>query len=213
MVAMPAQDNLFGVQPQQQVLPFCVLFSSVEGKCHQLTVHRPQHEATYHTEKCIHHSTAIHGVDLTANLEAKIKNPLAGIPKHELMAQVEDFADEKCLAEYTDLLKKGALIAQDPEKYEDIPGEHQLTQEECDALQAEVQHKWRIPRMLYVTIVTCSIAAAVQGWDQEGSNGANLSFPQALGLDTSSTYGTYIQGLINSGPYVGSSCVCLFHFS
>lgn len=123
------------------------------------------------------------------------------------MAQVEDFADEKCLAEYTDLLKKGALIAQDPENYEDIPGEHQLTQDECDDLQAEVHHKWRVPRALYVTIITCSLGAAVQGWDQEGSNGANLSFPQALGINLSSTYGMYIQGLINSGPYLGSAYV------
>ncbi|KAH8773472.1 hypothetical protein F5883DRAFT_627955 [Diaporthe sp. PMI_573] len=146
-------------------------------------------------------------VDLTANLDAKIKNPLDGIPKHELMAQVEDFADEKCLAEYTGLLKKGALIAQDPENYEHLPGEHRLTPEECDAIHAEVHHKWRVPRMLYMTIFTCSIGAAVQGWDQEGSNGANLSFPQALGLDLNSPYGTYILGLINSGPYIGSSYV------
>ncbi|KKY30807.1 putative hexose transporter [Diaporthe ampelina] len=129
---------------------------------------KPQDKATYHTGKSIHHFTAIRGVDLTANVDAKIKNPLAGIPKHELLARVEDFANEKCLAEYTNLLKKGALIAQDPENYEDIPGEH-------------------------------------QGWDQEGSNGANLSFPEALGLNVNSTYGIYIQGLINSGPYIGSS--------
>lgn len=125
------------------------------------------------------------------------------------MAQVEDFADEKCLVEYTELLKKGALIAQDPENYEDIPGENQLTQDECDVLQAEKHHKWRIPKTLYMTIVTCSIGAAVQGWDQEGSNGANLSFPQALRLDLSNTYGTYMQGLINSGPYIGSAYVRL----
>jgi hypothetical protein len=144
-------------------------------------------------------------VDLTANLEAKIKNPLDGIPKHELMTQVEDFADEKCLAEYTALLKKGALIAQDPENYETLPGDDQLTPEECDALDAEAHHKWKVPRMLYMTIFTCSIGAAVQGWDQEGSNGANLSFPQALGLDLDSPYGIYVLGFINSGPYIGSS--------
>lgn len=30
MVEMPAQDNLFGVEPVQQVLPFCILFSNLE---------------------------------------------------------------------------------------------------------------------------------------------------------------------------------------
>ncbi|KAJ0117209.1 hypothetical protein J7T55_003619 [Diaporthe amygdali] len=188
---MPAQDKSSGIEHVKQVSLF--------------------------RKKAIHHSTAIHGTDLTANLDAKIKNPLAGIPKHELMSQVEDFADEKCLVEYTDILKKGALIAQDPENYDNILGEHQLTQEECMALQAEVKHKWRVPKMLYLTIITCSIGAAVQGWDQEGSNGANLSFPQALGLDLNTTFGTYIQGLINSGaifiaanfcfwPVIGSAC-------
>lgn len=127
------------------------------------------------------------------------------------MAQVEEFASEKGVTEYTELLKKGALIAQDPDSYEDIHGEYKLTSEECMVLQKEVTHKWRVPRTLYLTIITCSIGAAVQGWDQEGSNGANLSFPEALGLDLNTNYGIYIQGLINSGPYIGSAYVN-FHF-
>lgn len=123
------------------------------------------------------------------------------------MAQVEEFAAEKGVTEYTDYLKKGALIAQDPDNYEEIHGEQKLSPEEVTVLQREVSHKWKVPTTLYLTIVTCSIGAAVQGWDQEGSNGANLSFPVALGLDTNTTYGTYIQGLINAGPYIGSACV------
>jgi len=35
---------------------------------------------------------------------------------------------------------------------------------------------------MYYTVILCSIGAAVQGWDQTGSNGANLSFPQEFGL-------------------------------
>lgn len=144
-------------------------------------------------------------IDLSHNLDAKIKNPLSGIPKHELMAQVEEFATEKGVTEYTEYLKKGALVAQDPDNYEEIRGDHRLNEDEIIALQREVTHKWGAPKMLYMTIITCSIGAAVQGWDQEGSNGANLSFPAALGLDESSTYGTYIVGLINAMPYFGSA--------
>jgi hypothetical protein len=33
-----------------------------------------------------------------------------------------------------------------------------------------------------MTIVLNSIAAAIQGWDQTGSNGANLSFPREFGI-------------------------------
>lgn len=168
---------------------------------------RPSNHAQSHAEHGVHHTSAIKASDLSHNLEAKIKNPLAGIPKHELMAQVEEFAAEKGVTEYIDFLKKGALVAQDPDNYQEIHGEHKLDDAEIYSLQREMSHKWRVPKMLYMTIITCSIGAAVQGWDQEGSNGANLSFPQALGLDESTDFGTYIVGLINAAPYFGSAYV------
>lgn len=106
------------------------------------------------------------------------------------------------------MLQKGALVAQDPTNYEDITGPHALTSEEVDVLRNEVLHKWRHPYALYITIFTCSIGAAVQGWDQTGSNGANLSFPQVFGIgDESSTKDTLLVGLVNSAPYIGSSFV------
>jgi hypothetical protein len=58
-----------------------------------------------------------------------------------------------------------------------------------------------------MTIITCSIGAAVQGWDQEGSNGANLSFPQQFGIGGKSDYDTFLVGLINSAPYIGSALI------
>ncbi|KAK1765544.1 hypothetical protein QBC33DRAFT_516859 [Phialemonium atrogriseum] len=146
--------------------------------------------------------------DLNANVEAKIKNPLAGIPKHELMKQVDEFAHERGMEEHAQILRKGALVAQDPSSYEDISGPEKLDQEEIDALQKEVLHKWRVPRLLYLTIITCSIGAAVQGWDQTGSNGANLSFPTVFGIgDKDSQRDTYLVGLVNSAPYIGSAFI------
>lgn len=57
-----------------------------------------------------------------------------------------------------------------------------------------------------------SIAAAIQGWDQTGSNGANLSFPQEFGIaDTGPFCNTHAQecanrswliGFVNSCPYI-----------
>jgi MFS family permease len=105
------------------------------------------------------------------------------------------------------LLQKGALVAADPQNYEDITGTHALTPTEVDDLRNEVLHKWRQPMALYVTIFTCSIGAAVQGWDQTGSNGANLSFPDVFGIGTKSTHDTLLVGLVNSAPYIGSSFV------
>jgi MFS family permease len=100
---------------------------------------------------------------------------------------------------------KGALVAQDPNNYEDITGEHALTPQETEDLRNEVLHKWRHPMALYATVVTCSIGAAVQGWDQTGSNGANLSFPKVFGIGSESVHDTLLVGLVNSGPYIGSA--------
>jgi hypothetical protein len=36
-------------------------------------------------------------------------------------------------------------------------------------LREEVTHRWKHPWALYFTIILNSIAAAIQGWDQEGA--------------------------------------------
>jgi MFS family permease len=132
---------------------------------------------------------------------------LAGIPKDQLFRDIDVFAQENNLQSEIPLLRKGALVAQDPASYESLEGEEQLDEVEVQALRDEVLYKWRHPRLLYVTIVTCSIGAAVQGWDQEGSNGANLSFPTVFGIGSDSTYDTFILGLINSAPFIGSAFI------
>ncbi|EOD43104.1 putative sugar transporter protein [Neofusicoccum parvum UCRNP2] len=154
-------------------------------------------------------------INLNSNIEAKIKNPLAGLSKEQLAYQVEEFAKEHNMTDRLDLLQRGALVAQDPAEFESVPG---LTDEEKDALRNEVTHKWRQPKALYFTVILCSIGAAVQGWDQTGSNGANLSFPQAFGisdaeyLDDAETipnpdYATnlWLVGIINAAPYLASA--------
>lgn len=78
---------------------------------------------------------------------------------------------------------------------------------EIHDLNAEITHKWRHPKTLYFTIVLCSIGAAVQGWDQTGSNGANLSFPDVFGIGSSSNGDKLLVGLINSAPYLGSAFI------
>lgn len=155
-------------------------------------------------------SNPVH-VNFNSNLEAKIKNPLAGIPQSTLLDQVEDFANTRGLQEILPLLRKGALVARDPTNYEDITGAEALNELEIEALRDEVLHKWRQPIALYITIVICSVGAAVQGWDQTGSNGANLSFPNYFNIGNSSTRDTFLVGLINAAPYIGSAFIgCWF---
>ncbi|KAJ4190935.1 hypothetical protein NW767_006165 [Fusarium falciforme] len=145
--------------------------------------------------------------DLTTNLEAKIKNPLEGIPKAQLMADVEAWAERKGLTDHIPVLKKGALVAQNPNSIRHIDGEHKLTDREVEVLEREVTHRWDMPWKLILTIATCSIGAAVQGWDQTGSNGANIFFPEVYGIGGKTTRDKLLVGIVNAGPYIGSAFI------
>ncbi|RFU78197.1 sugar transporter [Trichoderma arundinaceum] len=155
---------------------------------------------------------------LTEELEGEIRNPLKGIPKETLFSNVADFHRAKELpSDILPLLQKGALVAQNPAAFESLD---ELDEEEKQALREEVTHRWKHPWALYYTIGLSSIAAAIQGWDQTGSNGANLSFPVALGIPDSAgsacgpdanagdcAKNSWIIGFVNSMPYI---TICLF---
>ncbi|KAI0182143.1 hypothetical protein GGR52DRAFT_578212 [Hypoxylon sp. FL1284] len=136
-----------------------------------------------------------------------ISNPLAGITREQLLEQATRFSEQHGLDKYVHLIRKGALAAQNPTGFQDITGPEALDAEEMDVLRRETTHKWRVPRLLYLTIITCSIGAAVQGWDQEGSNGANLSFPKQFNIGTNSDHDALLVGLINAAPYIGSALI------
>ncbi|MCJ1408520.1 hypothetical protein MMC19_002595 [Ptychographa xylographoides] len=145
---------------------------------------------------------------LQNNVTGEIKNPLIGIPKDRLLQDVEEFARATDLVDMIPMLQKGALVAQNPMGINNIP---ELNDEDRRILIEENTHRWRHPKMLYFTIILNSIAAAIQGWDQTGSNGANLSFPIAFGIpdsgDECTAAGTcennsWLIGFINSCPYI-----------
>lgn len=123
------------------------------------------------------------------------------------MSRVEVFAQEKGLTEHIALLQKGALVAQNPSSFDEISGPEALNEEEKGALRAEIDHKWRLPMRLFLTIATCSIGAAVQGWDQTGSNGATIFFPAIYGIGGTSTRDKMLVGLVNAAPYIGSALI------
>lgn len=52
--------------------------------------------------------------DVRIQVSARLRNPLAGIPRNTLMADVEEFARQKDLTEHLPMLKKGAILAQNP---------------------------------------------------------------------------------------------------
>ena len=83
-----------------------------------------------------------------------------------MLEDVDAFAAEFELQDILPYLRKGALVAQNPANIDRI---HELDDADRQVLVEEVTHKWKHPRILYVTIILNSIAAAIQGWDQTGN--------------------------------------------
>ncbi|KAK4685250.1 hypothetical protein P7C73_g4899, partial [Tremellales sp. Uapishka_1] len=147
--------------------------------------------------------------NINHNVNAKIQNPLFGIPKATLMRNVETFCRQEGFENDLATFKKGALLAQNAAKYESYD---ELNDEDKNWIRRETTHKWSQPRALLISVILASVGAAVQGWDQTGSNGANLSFPIQFGISDAAgapnaATNQWIVGIVNAAPYIGSSFI------
>ncbi|KAI4812118.1 hypothetical protein E4T45_10740 [Aureobasidium sp. EXF-8846] len=154
-----------------------------------------------HKEKTIHDEAPGRQASVALNV---VHNPLQRVDKETAVHDAMTFAESNGMADDAALFGRAALVARNPDRFESIPD---LTEEERAALIYERDHKWHGSKMLWFSIGLCAIGAATQGWDQTGSNGANLSFPQEFGLYESGpiceaagtcSYNQWIVGLINS---------------
>jgi hypothetical protein len=119
-------------------------------------------------------------LNLTSNVEARIKNPLTGIPRHQLLRNVEIFAKKHGLSEEILILSKGAIrtssyqsalishirlltrlhiVAQSPADFETLDV---LDDDDREIIRYQNVHKWSHPWTLYMTVIICSIGAATQ---------------------------------------------------
>ncbi|KAJ7064199.1 hypothetical protein C8F01DRAFT_1055024 [Mycena amicta] len=142
-------------------------------------------------------------VDLDNNVNAKIKNPLKDIPKATLFAQVASFCAEHGFSDRVPLFQKAALVAQSPAYFEDI---EELDEQDRYHLRREITHKWSLPFPLYFAIGVASLGSAIQGWDNTGANGANVSFPLEFGIKSN----TWLVGCINAAPTIIGMWACWF---
>jgi hypothetical protein len=96
------------------------------------------------------------------NLNAKLANPLAGYSHDVLRKKCGNFARKYQIGEAEDIraFELGAVLAQDPTRYDSIEG---LEQEELNVLRKEFTNRWAQPKLMYLVIVLCSVCAAVQG--------------------------------------------------
>ncbi|CAM0140929.1 hypothetical protein VKS41_003606 [Umbelopsis sp. WA50703] len=102
---------------------------------------------------------------------------------------------ENGLEEYEDVMKRGALLANDPDNYE---SRTDLSEQEKEILGREVTHRWHQPAQMYFLAAVGAMTAVVQGMDETVVNGAQLFYIEQLGLSDKA----YIQGLVNGAPYL-----------
>lgn len=127
--------------------------------------------------------------------DATIRNPLAHLTAHELRLQTTSFCNSYGFQEKEELFQKAAILAQRGHDFEAI---EELTDDDKYYLRRETTHRWHLPWALYMCIGIVSLGSAIQGWDNTGANGANLSFPQEFGIENK----PWLIGVINSAPTI-----------
>lgn len=82
-------------------------------------------------------------------INAMLENPLANKPRESVIRDARRFAREHGMEEDEEDFVKGALVAQNPDDFENIP---ELSDEDKNALRFELTHKWRQPFTLYFLV-------------------------------------------------------------
>ncbi|KAH0423886.1 sugar transporter [Colletotrichum camelliae] len=136
-----------------------------------------------------------------------VENPLKRKSPQQTVEDAVAFAESHNLGEHAALFGRAAMVARDMNNFNDVAD---LSEEERRALEYERDHKWHGPKMLWYSIGLCAIGAATQGWDQTGSNGANLTFHEALGIDSGSSRDEWLIGLINSIIFLTAGLIGAF---
>lgn len=113
--------------------------------------------------------------DKNVNHAAKLRNPLVGMSDADVLADVEQFTQERGLTEHVEAFRKGALLARHNEREDAFENVSAISEEEKSYLRHEITHKWSQPFSLYFLVILCAGSAIVQGMDQAAVNGAQVS--------------------------------------
>ena len=103
-----------------------------------------------------------------------------------------------------ELFARGAALARTPADFNSMAI---FSEDEKIALNLEATKKWQIPGKLVAVIALASMAAAVQGMDESVINGANLFYPEAMGIGSGLMRDSWLEGLVNLSPYLCCSVI------
>jgi MFS family permease len=120
-------------------------------------------------------------------------------------------------------LRRAALVAQNDMIYDQVSRDrHSGTQlpvklsiKEKRALKNEKDRLFAQSKGLYMTVLTVSLAAILQGWVQSSINGATLLWPNDFGLKKQDNkHDQWIIGLTNAAPFIFAAILWVpFYFS
>lgn len=106
------------------------------------------------------------------------------------------------------LFLRAGIVAQNPDDYISTA----LTKEERRIFRKEKTATfWDQSKQLKVTIFACCLGAIVQGWNQTGSNAANLNWPTEFKLDLKNAtsagkpFDTWAYAGVNAAPFLSAS--------
>ncbi|KAM0266944.1 hypothetical protein ACHAPA_006330 [Fusarium lateritium] len=131
-----------------------------------------------------------------------LRNPLAGMTREQVLADVDGFVTEKGLDEHREDFRKGALVAQvnnQPGGFEKLDI---LTEDEKVILRKEETSRWHQPFDLYFLCTLCAGSAIVQGMDQTTVNGAQEFYFAEFNITNE-----WMQGFTNGAPYLCSALI------
>ncbi|KAK7424498.1 hypothetical protein QQX98_000463 [Neonectria punicea] len=135
-----------------------------------------------------------------------VENPLQRKSHEQTVADARLFAETHGMPEHASLFGRAALVARDMDKFDLLS---ELDEHERHALEYERDHKWHGSKMLWYSISLCAVGAATQGWDQTGSNGANLSFPEEFNIHHKGS-DEWIVGIINAIIFLTAGLIGAF---
>lgn len=102
--------------------------------------------------------------------------PFQDWSKGRMESEIESFVEIGNLEEYSDYIRRGALLCQDrnafdrerPDGLKLKPSEKRFLDLEYSTKRAD---KFRQAGRLWLVVALCSLGAAVQGWDESAVNG------------------------------------------
>lgn len=147
--------------------------------------------------------------------DRKLAQPFSGWTHKQMTESIEAFLLESALDDYVDYIRRGAFLAQSKVAFpSDRVRDDGLSLKPVERQYLDLEYstrridRFKQPWRLYALVGCCSLGAAVQGMDETAVNGAQVFYPDALGINGKDG----LIGLVNSAPYLCCALSCWLNY-